>query len=31
VFAGGGSFGAIQVGMMYALAAHGDVADMVVG
>ncbi len=31
VFAGGGSFGAIQVGMMQALAAHGVVADMVVG
>ncbi|GAB1717364.1 MAG: Patatin [Nitrobacter sp.] len=31
VFAGGGSFGAIQVGMMHALAAHGVVADMVVG
>lgn len=31
VFAGGGSFGAIQVGMMHALAAHGAVADMVVG
>jgi NTE family protein len=31
VFAGGGSFGAIQVGMMHALAAHGIVADMVVG
>ena len=31
VFAGGGSFGAIQVGMMHALAAHGISADMVVG
>lgn len=31
VFAGGGSFGAIQVGMMQALAAHGVSADMVVG
>ncbi len=31
VFAGGGSFGAIQVGMMQALAAHGVTADMVVG
>ena len=31
VFAGGGSFGAIQVGMMHSLAAHGIVADMVVG
>jgi len=31
VFAGGGSFGAIQVGMLHALAAHGIVADMVVG
>nr|WP_244487322.1 patatin-like phospholipase family protein [Afipia sp. Root123D2] len=31
VFAGGGSFGAIQVGMMQALAAHGVVADIVVG
>ncbi|WP_438275786.1 patatin-like phospholipase family protein [Nitrobacter sp.] len=31
VFAGGGSFGAIQVGMMYALAAHGIAADIVVG
>jgi hypothetical protein len=26
VFAGGGSFGAIQVGMLHALAAHGIVA-----
>ena len=31
VFAGGGSFGAIQVGMLQALAKHGVVADMVVG
>jgi NTE family protein len=31
VLAGGGSFGAIQVGMMHALAAHGVVPDMVVG
>jgi len=31
VFAGGGSFGAIQVGMLRSLAAHGVVADMVVG
>jgi NTE family protein len=31
VFAGGGSFGAIQVGMMQALAARGVTADMVVG
>jgi NTE family protein len=31
VFAGGGSFGAIQVGMMHSLAAHGITADMVVG
>ncbi|WP_245334936.1 patatin-like phospholipase family protein [Bradyrhizobium mercantei] len=31
VFAGGGSFGAVQVGMLQALAAHGVVADMVVG
>ncbi|WP_438279218.1 patatin-like phospholipase family protein [Nitrobacter sp.] len=31
VFAGGGSFGAIQVGMMQALAAHGVAADIVVG
>ena len=31
VFAGGGSFGAIQVGMMQALAAHGVAADLVVG
>jgi NTE family protein len=31
VFAGGGSLGAIQVGMMHALAAHDVLADMVVG
>ena len=31
VFAGGGSFGAIQVGMLQALVAHGITADMVVG
>jgi NTE family protein len=31
VFAGGGSFGAIQVGMLHSLAAHGVAADMVVG
>jgi len=31
VFAGGGSFGAIQVGMMQALVAHGVTADLVVG
>jgi NTE family protein len=31
VFAGGGSFGAIQVGMMDSLARHGVTADMVVG
>ena len=31
VFAGGGSFGAIQVGMLHSLAAHGIVADMVFG
>ena len=31
VFAGGGSFGAIQVGMLQSLTAHGIVADMVVG
>lgn len=31
VFAGGGSFGAIQVGMMQSLAKHGITADMVVG
>jgi NTE family protein len=31
VFAGGGSLGAVQVGMMDALARHGVTADMVVG
>ena len=31
VLAGGGSFGAIQVGMMHALAKHGVVPDVVVG
>jgi NTE family protein len=31
VFAGGGSFGAIQVGMLQSLVAHGVTADMVVG
>jgi NTE family protein len=31
VLAGGGSFGAIQVGMLHALAANGVSADMVVG
>lgn len=31
VFAGGGSFGAVQVGMLQALVAHGVKADMVVG
>ena len=31
VFAGGGSFGAIQVGMLHSLTAHGIFADMVVG
>jgi NTE family protein len=31
VFAGGGSFGAIQVGMLQSLAGHGISADMVVG
>lgn len=31
VFAGGGSFGAVQVGMMQSLANHGVSADMVVG
>jgi NTE family protein len=31
VFAGGGSFGAIQVGMLQSLVAHGVAADMVVG
>jgi NTE family protein len=31
VFAGGGSFGAIQVGMLQSLVAHGITADLVVG
>lgn len=31
VFAGGGSFGAVQVGMLHALVAHGVKADFVVG
>jgi hypothetical protein len=31
VFAGGGSFGAIQVGMLHSLATHGIAADMVFG
>ncbi|WP_082077222.1 patatin-like phospholipase family protein [Bradyrhizobium sp. LTSPM299] len=31
VFAGGGSFGAIQVGMLHSLVSHGITADMVVG
>jgi NTE family protein len=31
VFAGGGSFGAIQVGMLHSLAKHGVVADMACG
>ena len=31
VLAGGGSFGAIQVGMLHSLASHGVAADMVVG
>jgi NTE family protein len=31
VLAGGGSFGAVQVGMLHSLAAHGVGADMVVG
>jgi NTE family protein len=31
VLAGGGSFGAVQVGMMQSLAKHGIAADMVVG
>jgi NTE family protein len=31
VFAGGGSFGAIQVGMLHSLTTHGVTADMVVG
>lgn len=31
VFAGGGSFGAIHVGMLHSLASRGIIADMVVG
>jgi len=31
VLAGGGSFGAVQVGMLRALVAHGPVPDLVVG
>jgi NTE family protein len=31
VFAGGGSFGAIQVGMLHSLVSHGIAADMVFG
>ena len=31
VLAGGGSFGAIQAGMLHSLATHGIAADMVVG
>jgi NTE family protein len=31
VLAGGGSFGAIQAGMLHSLATHGVAADMVVG
>ena len=31
VFAGGGSFGAVQVGMLHALVEHGLTADLVVG
>ena len=31
VFAGGGSFGAIHVGMLHSLASRGIAADMVVG
>jgi NTE family protein len=31
VFAGGCSFGAVQVGMMLSLVSHGVTADMVVG
>ena len=31
VFAGGGSFGAVQVGMMQSLTSHGVAADMAVG
>ena len=31
IFAGGGSFGAIHVGMLHSLASYGITADMVVG
>jgi len=31
VFAGGGSFGAVQVGMLHSLVCHGLSADVVVG
>src|SRR6185503_13945500 len=31
VFAGGGSFGAVQVGMLHSLISHGIAADMVLG
>ena len=31
VLAGGGSFGAVQVGMLHSLVSHGVAADMVVG
>ena len=31
VFAGGGSFGAVQVGMLHALVEHGVQPDFVVG
>lgn len=31
VLAGGGSFGAVQVGMLQALLAHGEQADLVIG
>jgi NTE family protein len=31
VFAGGGSFGAVQVGMLHSLVGHGLSADVVVG
>jgi NTE family protein len=31
VFAGGGSLGAVQVGMLRALVAHGLKADLLVG
>jgi NTE family protein len=31
VLAGGGSFGAIQAGMLHSLTTHGIAADMVVG